>query len=597
MSSLIDTVRTWIDSFNESVDFVLVSLDLDLVMTLLDQLHNHPGVNRVVLPKKIINDTRGTGDNGNSLFITKYPNRVITSEDYTKNQLPCIIFADFINSNMMTSQGYDYHKDIERQRKYRANCRGILMYKYVGSPPLNGFWQYERSFLSDTGRFVFLKRSVWAEMVQTMPAFQFDNAEENRFNITSDVNVSLKWILNLKKYLEHVLPYFLGGTTMVPFFTNDESMIVWTRAFIHPTYNRIYGYEATETLGDIMIKFMFCTYMVSKYKRFTDTELSEYSNEYLSKFHQQYISDDLCLTSFALCDWSVVVPTFKTKTDLMETFSGALFEVAQRVHISVGFVSGQNFVTLMGEQFSFYKRMIFGMPKPRVTHYIKALGFEFGGKTGDFIVREDGVYNAKTWRLYITPRFKEFIDVMFKSGRDIRALEGLKIDYRPGHRLRDDVEEELYDKIDNIFTRSQIDIRFGQPKKNTFLPSLGGVDGHLYNLFKEKLAHQYPEYPVDKVVERIQFESNTDDGNNYVMMYIATFVAAPNSLMLRSFTKYVDITQKAGDDYIEEVDIPMQLRNLAQVPMPLESEQNSVLSQYTPYDLACYRCVQKYVLH
>lgn len=598
MSSLIDTVKTWISSFEETVDFILVSLDNDLVMTLIDQLQDYESIGRIVLPALIVKDTKGTGIGGESIFLTKYPGRVITSSDFNLDQRPCIIFADFVNSTSITKKGYDYYNDIERQRKYRKYCRGVLMYKlYGGNPPLNGFWLYDKSFESDNGRFVFLKRSVWAEMSQTIPELDFNNTEENRFNITSDVNVSVKWIENLKKYLRHVLPYFLGTTKLLDHFLTDESMIVWTRCFIHPSYNRIYGYEATETLGDTMIKFMFCTYMVSKYKRFTDTELSEYSNDYLSKAHQHYISDDLSLTSFALADWTVVNHTQKTKTDLMETFCGSLFQLAQRINISVGFLVGQNFVTIMAEQFSFQKRMIFGVPKPRVIHYITSLGFRCNTDEPDFLVKETGTYNAKTWSLTMSDRFQKFIYDMFTAGRDIRQLIGLKIDYIPGKRHTDDVENDIYQRIDNILNRAQIDLRFAPKKINKFIPSLIAVDNNLYVLFKEKLAQQFPGYPVEKVIERIQFESVSDDNNNYVMMFVATFDAQPKSLMLRSFTKFVEATQKAGDDYIQEVDIPMQLKNLAQVPMPLESEKVGTLAGFTPYDLACYRCVYSYVMH
>lgn len=593
--SLIDTVKQWITSFNETVDFILVSLDKDLAMSIIDQLYDNTSITRIVIPIKLINNTEGTGTGGLSIFLTKYPGKVISSVDFTKDQAPCIFFGDFMNSSKLTHMRFDFHRNVELEHKYRKNCRGVLMYRYSGSPPLNGYWKLERSFQSDNGRFVFLKKSIWAEMVQSIPVLEFDNTEENRINIISNVDVSLKWINNLKIFLRHILPYFLGTTKLTEHFLTEESMIIWTRAFIHPTFNRVYGYEAMERLGDILIKMMFNIYMVSKYKRFTDTELSMYTNEYLSKFHQHYITDDLGLTKFFLGDLNVVSHTLKTKTDLMETFTGAFFEVAQRMNISIAFVASQNFITIMGEQFSFYKRMIFGMPKTRVEQILDVLEFKNGGE--DFQVNHGGDYQNAYWSVAYSAKFADYITRMKAEKHDISGLYKLQISYRPGQRTKDDVESELWEKIDDIFNRGQIDIRFAKLRKETFISSLSVTDNNLYILLKDKLARQFPGYDVDQVVKRIQFESNADDNNNYVMMFISTFEAEPESLMLRSFTKYIDPNQKSGDDYIEEVDIPMQIKNLAAVPMPLEREQTGPLAHLKPYQLACYRCVYMYVYH
>lgn len=591
--SLIDTVKEWTTSFDEFVDFILVSLDNDLVMGLIDQLQDHPSINRIVISKKTIEDTKGTGHGGESLFLTKYPGKVISTVTYQEDLHPCIFFGDFVNSNMMTNQNHDFHKDVELQRKYRNNCRGVLMYKLNGTPPLNGFWQFEKSFLNDNGRFVFLKRSVWAEMIQSIPIIEYDNSDENRINITSDVNVSVKWINCLKKFIAHVVPYFLGTSKLTDFYLSDESMIVWVRSLIHPSYNRIYGYEALEKLGDVLMKAMFNIYMCSKYKRITHTELSEYSNEYMSKHHQWYLSDDLRLKEFILGDMNIIKHTKKTKTDLIESFVGAFFEISQRMNASFGYISTQNLMTLIGEQFSFHKRMAFGMPKPRILSTISAFGFS---TKDDFKV--DFIQNNQqnsSCVLALSPRFKQFI-FDHKNDNDLTKLIGLKIDFIPSKRPKADVENDLFDKIDNIFIKARVDIRSATKKPDKVLSSIPTRDNQLYIRFKEKLSQQFPGYPVEKLIDRVSFNSLTDDeGNNYIIMAFMTFEAASSSLMMRSFTKFVDSHQKAGDDYVEEVDIPMQIKNLAGVPTPADREVGTVFQDLTPYDLGCYYCVLKYV--
>lgn len=596
--SLIETLKEWITSFDEKLTVVLISLDKDLVMSLVDQLKDSPSVNKIVIPGKLLKDTAGTGGvRGESFFITNYAGKTISTADFTRNPTPCVIFADCVNSGMMTTENYDFHTDVEKQRKYRDTARGVLLYKFTGTPPLNGYWQFEKSFKSDSGRFVFLKRSVWAEMVQTTPEILLDSSEENRVNITSNVNVSLNWITCLKRHLRHLLPYILGTDKTVEYFLSDESMIVWTKAFIHSSYNAIYGYEAIETLGDNVIKTMFCTYMISKYKRFKNTELSEYSNQYLSKYHQYYISDDLSLSNFLLADMNVIHHTIKTKTDLMETFSGALFEVSQRLNICYGFVSCQNFMTLIGEQFSFYKRMIYGLPKTRVGRYLESYGFDKNG--GDLKLEPASVVAPGYTKIVVATSYnlKNFIIDLYRSGYDLRRLLDMSIEYKSGTRPKADVEHELYEQVDNVFVRAQVDMRFGVEKLDKFISDLMGIDNDLYMRLKEKLARQFPGYDVDRVMERINFQTVQDDNNNYTMMFINTFVAAPESAMLGSFTKNVEANQKAGDDYIDEVDIPMQIKNLATVPSPLVNDMTGPLAAFRTVDIGYYNCVVKYVFH
>lgn len=589
--SLIDKIEEWISSFGENLDFILISFDQAIIGSLIDALKYNSNIKRIVIPAKLSVEMANQ-NHGVCRFISDNQGKVIETRTFNETQGPCVIFGDFNGSNILATQLYDFNKDIERQRKYRKYCRSILMYRYSGNPPLNGYWQYESSFKLESGRVIFLNLSKWGEMVQKMPQFDIRN-EELIVNITDNINVSVNWINNLKMMLTHVLPYFLGTESILDHYLSDESMIVWTRAFIHPTFNRIYGYEAIETLGDIMIKFMFCNYMVSKYPRFTHTELTEYSNEYMSKYHQYYIADDLSLTTFFLGDTNLISHSYKTKTDLMETFSGALFEISQRINACLGFVVGQNFINLIGEQFSFYKRMMFGTPKPRVNSYFASIGFK---NNEDYSIKhtpED--HRVASWYLILSDKAKETIRALKAEGYDLtNLLRELKIEYRPGERYRDDVEYEFYELLDDIFTRARVDIRFSKVKRNKFISDLVGSD--IYVEFVNKIRQQFPGFTEEHVISRVQFQSVQDDKSSYVMMYVATFEAAPNSLMLRSFTKFVDSQQKAGDDYIEEVDIPMQLRNLAQVPFPTEREKYGPLAEYTPYDLGCYRCIVKYIM-
>ena len=111
---------------------------------------------------------------------------------------------------------------------------------------------------------------------------------------------------------------------------------------------------------------------------------------------------------------------------------------------------------------------------------------------------------------------------------------------------------------------------------------------------KDTLGRMYPKENIDSLIKRVQFKSNKETDNNYVIMYIHTFEVEPDSKLLNSLVLFTDPTQKAGDDCIEESEDLMQIKNLAAVRTPLVGETIGAYT-LTSHDLACYNCVKKFI--
>lgn len=596
-----DNVKLWANQFDENVYLIFISFDKSLIETAIDSLHDLNNIIKIVLPIGFITDELKL--NSASTLLTKYPNRVISSVDYGKNIGPSIFFGDFDNTNRLTPRKFDYYKEVEKNAKYRKWCRGMIHYRFAGSPQLNGFWLYEKSIMGDNGNgsLIFMKRSRWAEIIQGIPKSIIDTKPEDRTNITANIQVSIIWLENVRTLVRYFVKEIIGNDQYTDILSNDNNMVSWVKCFIHETFNNIYGYESQEFLGDSLSGACFDIYMISKYPRFTKTQLSQYHNEYMSHLHQCYLSDDLGLKELLLADFSVLpVITEKHRTDLIESFTGALIQTCQTISMNLAFTACQNFMTIIGEQFRFDFSILFGLPKHRMTQVFMSLGYPNGGPDFKVKLNDDDSGRADSehyWFVTVSSRFVAFINELKAIGHDISAVPGFKIVYNPSIRERDAVENEIWERISEVLSKANIDIRFAKERRNDFIHRLSTIDNVLYQKFCDKLKLQFPNEDLDKLIRKIQFDSKRDDGINYIMMYIHTFEAAPDSFMLKSLTKYIDQSQKGGDDYIEEMEEVMQIKNLANVPTPFEREATGPLVNYTPYLLGCYRCIWKYVHH
>ena len=393
-----------------------------------------------------------------------------------------------------------------------------------------------------------------------------------------------------------------------------ENMIIWVKAFIHKTYNYIYGYESLEFLGDKICSTKFTIYTVVKYPRLTPTELSEYHNQYMSSDHQWYLSDDLHLLSFILADPDVSLAGFnyvKRKTDIFEAFVRALYQTSLNgaTSISGSAKKGMSFAEnvtynlflMIGEQFPFEKKMIFGKSKHRITQIFQSLDIPIGKDDFEVRLREDdkGTANAKS--RYFFNRSEKVIATLNKAreitGKDITKILEVSYTYIPQYVDKETGEGEFWNRVSKVFEENNFTILDAKNVQMSFMSMLSVVNGDLYEKVKRKLSLTYPDVSPEILLQRIQFQSTTSNEEEgclpYVLMYFHTFTAEPDSKLLISFSSFDDLTQTSGDDYLYENTNNVQITNLSCVPMPMSG---SMVGEYNlnRYNLAQYNCCLKY---
>lgn len=598
MTSLSSEVKNWIDRREEQLDFILISFDISLVESLVDTILSSENTSRIVLSNKFLDGIRVNKGVGTSKIEQKAPTRIISTIDFGKNPKPCLIFVDFQNGTRFTPLSLDYFENIDRQPRYRKTCRAIVMYRFTGNPPINGYWMLNDSKVDNTSSIIFLELSNWGRICQNAPSPPIFGKEFNPDTILTKPEIDLLWMRSVREYLSYFINAILDTDEYTEEILSDDNIPIWIRSFIHETFNYLKNYESIEFLGDRLCKTNFSIYMIAKYPGLLKNELTEYHNQYMSKDHQWYISDDMNLKELCLCDREVLTFTSKYKTDLMESFVGSLFLTCQNISLDLAFRAVTNYFTLIGESLPFEKKMIYGIDKHRISQVLDSMGFNVNG--GDIEIRfqeqNKGSMNARSKFVFIGyARFVGFVEKLQReNNKNISELLNFTYEYDPIKEEKEVAESIFWHSLAAIFDKNGIDIRFAKSLRNSFLYTISFFDPEAFQKVKDTLSRMYPKEDPETLVRRVQFKSNKETDNNYVIMYIHTFETEPDSPLLNSLVAYTDPTQKAGDDFIEEADYLMQTKNLAVVRTPPLGETIGTHT-LTSHDLACYNCVKKFI--
>jgi len=613
MESLADEIKNWTTSFDENLNILLITFDDTLVNSLVDVLYTIDNCVKIVLSNKYLDYERKKNTDGISDIERKYPNKIISTLDYGKNPEPCLFFGDFVDTTSLTTNSIDYYMKVDREDVYRKNCRSVMMYKMSGVSPVNGYWHTDRPTPKGTN-IVILNLSEWGAMCQNIP--DTSGIIAARHNI-GNVEVGLKWIDKLKNYLRYILTEIAGNDQYVEEMINDENMECWKKVFTHKTYNQVVNYELLEFFGDKISSAYFSIYMITKYPRLTNHEASEYHNQYLSSDHQHYMANDLHLMDFLLIDEDLKseLKNFnyeKRKTDLIESFVGAVYNTA--VNAVTGLTGKKskgssfanflltNFFTMVGESLPFEKKMTHGKSKHRVTQILESLGFQIKVDFDENVEnRNNGTVDAiNVINLFLSERLKQYIENLktntsFVVNKDLSILKKISYEYSPHDYKKEFASNVFWGKIAKIFDDNGIDLIFAKENKENFLSYIHIIDSELYQKVTSKLSLTFPGKNIDELINHVQFTSENEPGDiSYVTMYINTFIAEPNSKLLKTFSETDNISNKAADDYFEESKCVLQIINPASVPLPKEFKY---INNYKliPINLGRYYACQKYV--
>ena len=486
MSTLIDFYNNWLPKEKE-ITLILIHPNVE---ELIQIALSHQNITKILYTGKsvIIDDKR----------FQKYNEKEITSSSY--------VFINFSKSDGLPGENLGVVsqtgelKDLSylfKKPVWKKHVTSFLIYNYNGQRPINDFWIADSHNYAD---FFICERSSWAMMTQEL--------KPNELN--SD---SIMWRNNLKIYLKTILKYIVEED-YISKFLEEQYFHIWVRSFIHKSYNILYNYDPVEYYGDSISKFCFRQYMIEKYPRFVARELTEYSNQYMSEVYQHVFSDDMNLVSWLLCDPSIknfLLNSPKTKTDVLEAFSGSLAKIGDLISPGIGTIACRNFYIILGESLPFPKSMAYGIYITQVGQINEKLGFsknttpnknpqelfnEFKSEKQKAFVLFHETINVKNNKgeensvnrstIQFNPSFLSFLS---KKGINTTILtEKFNSDWHYDQIFNEDVKESkkeandaIYDQIYRIYNLAGITQDFSQQNKRDIFD---GIDRDLISLLK-----------------------------------------------------------------------------------------------------------------
>lgn len=153
------------------------------------------------------------------------------------------------------------------------------------------------------------------------------------------------WLLNLKKFLEGLLPKFIKDEEFCSKLVSEESMKVWRNAFTHESVDAADNYELLETVGDSVIGTAFIFVLVHTFPdKATSNFITEMKNYYMSKMPHGHYSKKLNLHMYTRVKTIKKIEVFNIYADVFESFIGALTLNSERIFHGSSLFLARNFL-------------------------------------------------------------------------------------------------------------------------------------------------------------------------------------------------------------------------------------------------------------
>jgi dsRNA-specific ribonuclease len=370
MTTFLDNLKFWISTAPEKINMAILG-PIDNIQDFVNLAKEFPKISKMMIYGKIRNASGKEVDIANS--ITDKPSSIIVYSPNLLMDYPFYIYINFLQHD--TKKGTFFRNssntldNIFSKRNYRRSCLSLYIDNYSGTMPITNFWTSseipEICHLSSWGKLSqeLLQITVSEKIIEEVP---FVNKKDQL------------WMQRFTNYLSTILKKIVDPKYVHKFLT-EEALEIWTRSMTHKSVNLIYNYESLEYYGDSISKFAFNDYMFAKFNKITTQELTEFSNQYMSKKFQSLFSDDLFLSSWGIYD-PIVVINEKLKTDLLEAFTGALGKIGNMVAPDAGILVVNNFYALIGESLSFPKEMIYGKISTQIDQLNQRMESYLNGK-------------------------------------------------------------------------------------------------------------------------------------------------------------------------------------------------------------------------
>lgn len=153
---------------------------------------------------------------------------------------------------------------------------------------------------------------------------------------------NLLWQDNLKRFLQKLLGKIIEEQ-QIPLYVDESAMKVWMTAFTHETYDPSDNYENLEYLGDRVLKSVFPKYLMKRFPQLHKNDYTELDNMYMAKIKQSEFATKMGLGDH-LRFKGITGAILNLKTDVFESFFGALDTVSDAIAIGLGTVNAYNMI-------------------------------------------------------------------------------------------------------------------------------------------------------------------------------------------------------------------------------------------------------------
>lgn len=189
----------------------------------------------------------------------------------------------------------------------------------------------------------------------------------------ADHSSAQRWLKSLQNYLDAVLEPIIPKSNERALYINNDAMIVWSAAYTHETFDAENHYEDLEYFGDLILKWSFPKYLKKSFPYLNKAELTETYTAYMSKMEQGYLAQDLGFDKF-LRIRGVGDVIFNVKTDIFESFFGALESISDSIVEGLGPLNCFNMVTVMFDNREIDESRSLGAPKTQINQIFERLG-------------------------------------------------------------------------------------------------------------------------------------------------------------------------------------------------------------------------------
>ena len=265
------------------------------------------------------------------------------------------------------------------------------------------------------------------------------------------------WERHLQVHINNILKATIADTATRFAFIGRDAMNVWSRAFKYFSFSPEDNYEKLEFLGDAVLKGIFPKYLLQVLPDLDEAAYSNLNTYYMSKIRQALLADDLGLPIYLLVPGLNGDIIDKLKTDVFESFFGALETVAEMVQPGTGFFRAYNMLIYLFRNIPLTaNRAHYAAPRTAVEQTFSRLGLgkpDLTTNIGAFDVAATVTINQRQEQFLasrgiylsslilariVAPTEKEAISESFRIARDTLFDAGATTEWvDEQHRLQD----------------------------------------------------------------------------------------------------------------------------------------------------------------